>query len=383
MYDVGIVGMGAMGSTAAWRMARRGRRVIGFEQFSLGHDRGASAGETRIFRVAYREGDAYVPLLLSAERLWEELEADTGFTLRSHDGVASIGAENHPYISTTLQTIERHGLRAEVLEPGAANRRFPALNVLPGEVAVLDSHGGLIRPEMAVTVAARFAEDRGARILRHTKVTAIEPDSSGVWVHAGGAQYRVGRLVVCAGAWMDRFLNPSRAGLITPHRLVLHWFPLRRPELFMPGRFPVVLRNSLGSDLGIFPSQDGQTIKAGLAVDIGPIADADGLDRSVEPWESARTRALLAELYPDVWPEPVRAASYVDGFTPDENAVVGSLPDMPNVIFAGGFSAHGFKLAPAIGEALADLTERDETVQPIGHLALDRKMNAIGRNYLR
>lgn len=381
MFEVGVLGVGTMGSMAVWQLARRGVRVIGFEQFLIGHDRGAAAGETRIFRTAYREGADYVPLLSAAEGLWRQLEQDTGFDLLDLRGVASVGRPDHPAIAATIETVDRFGLDAEVLDAAEANARFPVLNVLADEVAVLDRHGGLVKPEIAVTVAVRSAEERGATIVRNTPVVAIEPDSSGVWIRTESDQYRVGTLIVTAGAWAGQFLNQVRPRLITPHRLVLHWFPTRRPGLFTPDKFPTVLRMSLGADIGMFPSQDGVTVKAGLNVDIGPIPSAERLERSVGYQESARIRAVLAALYPDISPEPVRAAAYTDGFTADEHAVVGPLAEMPNVLVAAGFSAHGFKLAPAIGAALADMATNGGTDLPIGHLSPDRAIHPLGRDY--
>ena len=65
--DVAIVGLGSMGSMAAWQLAARGAKVLGFEQFAPGHDRSAHGGESRIVRTTYQEGPAYVPLLQEAQ----------------------------------------------------------------------------------------------------------------------------------------------------------------------------------------------------------------------------------------------------------------------------------------------------------------------------
>src|SRR5579859_3808055 len=73
-YDIIIIGLGGMGSAAAWQLARRGARVLGLEQFGFGHDRGSSHGHTRIIRQAYYEDPAYVPLVRRAYQGWYELE---------------------------------------------------------------------------------------------------------------------------------------------------------------------------------------------------------------------------------------------------------------------------------------------------------------------
>src|ERR1700761_3961119 len=76
-YDVIVVGLGGMGSAAAYQLAARGSRVLGLEQHEPAHDRGSSHGGSRIIRQAYFEDPGYVPLLLRAYELWEKLAADS------------------------------------------------------------------------------------------------------------------------------------------------------------------------------------------------------------------------------------------------------------------------------------------------------------------
>ncbi|MER2256686.1 MAG: FAD-dependent oxidoreductase, partial [Priestia megaterium] len=72
-YDVIIIGLGAMGSTAAYQLAKKGQRVLGLEQYGPAHDLGSSHGGSRIIRQSYFEDPAYVPLLLRAYELWNEI----------------------------------------------------------------------------------------------------------------------------------------------------------------------------------------------------------------------------------------------------------------------------------------------------------------------
>ena len=62
-YDVIVVGVGAMGSSACYHLAKRGARVLGLEQFDIPHARGSSHGQSRMIRMAYYEHPDYVPLL--------------------------------------------------------------------------------------------------------------------------------------------------------------------------------------------------------------------------------------------------------------------------------------------------------------------------------
>ena len=123
--DVGIVGVGSMGSMAAWQLAARGAKVIGFEQFAPGHDRSAHGGESRIFRTAYLEGPAYVPLLQEAQRLWRQLERETGQQLLTLNGGLMIAPRATDFLRNVAACIERFDLPHAVLEPEETARRYP------------------------------------------------------------------------------------------------------------------------------------------------------------------------------------------------------------------------------------------------------------------
>src|SRR2546428_12515040 len=85
-----------MGALSAWRLAAQGARVIGFERYRPGHDRGSSHGDTRIFRSAYFESPEYVPLLRRAKRLWQELEKAAGAELATLAGGLALGRPERP-----------------------------------------------------------------------------------------------------------------------------------------------------------------------------------------------------------------------------------------------------------------------------------------------
>src|SRR5215213_42669 len=123
-FDVAVIGLGAMGSAALFNLARQGRRVIGVEQFEPGHDRGSSHGESRIIRQAYFEHPAYVPLLLRAYELWEDLERDDPGIFRPTGGLF-LGRPDTGAVSGSLTSARKHSLPHQVLDAGEIRRRFP------------------------------------------------------------------------------------------------------------------------------------------------------------------------------------------------------------------------------------------------------------------
>src|SRR5258708_21194477 len=85
-YEVLVLGLGAMGSAAAFQLARRGRKVLGIDRFAPPHSFGSSHGETRITRLAIGEGEHYTPLVLRSHELWREIEKETGADLLTITG---------------------------------------------------------------------------------------------------------------------------------------------------------------------------------------------------------------------------------------------------------------------------------------------------------
>jgi sarcosine oxidase len=366
--EVAVVGTGTMGAMALWQLARAGTGVIGFEQFTLGHDFSAGGGESRIFRIAYAEGPQYVPLLLRARDLWRELEAETGRDLLTVTGGLTIGDAGSAAVRNVLASAQRFSLPHELLDGRALAARYPQHQpLLPGELAVLDHTGGVIRPEFAVLAAAHRAQDLGATIYERTGVTAVEPDADGVTVHTGGRAYRVRKVVLAAGPWTARFV-PGLAHRITPRRVILTWHMAKDPAAYQPARFPVAIRDSDGIHISAYPSLDGGSVKTAVSAAFTDLDGPDSLDRNVGPAVLAIVTGAVARFLPGLVPSPIRVSAYMDGYTPDGHALAGPLPGAPNVWLLGGFSGHGFKFSPAIGQAVTDLIRDGTTNLPVDHL---------------
>src|SRR3954463_6173791 len=122
--DVVVCGLGAMGSAALYHLARRGKRVLGLERHSPGHDRGSSHGLTRIIRLGYFEHPSYVPLLRRAYELWRPFEAASGQPLLHITGIAEIGLPTSTLVRGTLAAAKLHDLPHEVLGASELRQRF-------------------------------------------------------------------------------------------------------------------------------------------------------------------------------------------------------------------------------------------------------------------
>ncbi|HEX7024334.1 MAG TPA: FAD-dependent oxidoreductase, partial [Gemmatimonadales bacterium] len=143
-YDVGIVGLGAMGSMAALELAQRGRRVIGFDRFHPPHPFGSSTGRSRIIREAYFEHPQYVPLVQRAYIKWAELEKAGNCSLLIPTGGIMIGPPDGILVAGARRSAMAYGLPFEELDAGALRRRFPVFEAGAGDVGLFESRAGVI-----------------------------------------------------------------------------------------------------------------------------------------------------------------------------------------------------------------------------------------------
>jgi sarcosine oxidase len=366
MYDVIVLGLGGMGTAAATELARRGRRVLGLEQFTPAHDRGSSHGDTRIIRQAYFEDPAYVPLLLHVYDLWADLERDDPGIFRLTGGLM-IGLPDAEVVAGSLASVREHGLPHELLDAGEIRTRFP--NFAPGddEIGLYETRSGYVRPERTVHEHVRRAVAAGADLRFEERALGWQADDSGVRVTTNRGTVEGDRLVVAPGAWAPQLLADLGVPMTVTRELVFWFEPSADPASYEPGRQPIFIWERPRASLYGFPCLDGvgRGAKIGLHRH-GLPTDPDALDREVAAHEVAEVTAVLRELVPTLPGTFLRGVTCLYTTTPDQDFVIGRHPEHPNVAVACGFSGHGFKFVPVVGEVLADLALEGATGHPIG-----------------
>jgi sarcosine oxidase len=371
-HDTIVVGLGAMGAAAAWQLASRGARVLGLEQFDIPHTLGSSHGFSRMTRMAYFEHPDYVPLLRSANRLWRQLEAETGQKLIYMTGGLYLGPAAGELVGGSLIAAKTHALAHELIAREDLRRRYPQFHLPDDFVGFLDHDAGFILPERAVAALAGLALRRGAQLHGREPVLDWSADATGVTVTTHRATYRAAKAIICGGPWSEQLLR----GIGVPLRVtrqVMGWVWPKRPELFEPPRLPVWavdhLDGSIHYGFPMWPDSPGFKL-----CHHAPAQEADptSVDRQISDGDEQTIRPFLRRFIPDADGPllSMRVCLYTN--SPDGHFVIDRHPEHPQVIFACGFSGHGFKFAPAIGAALADLATAGKTDHRIEFLARQR-----------
>jgi sarcosine oxidase len=365
-YDVIVIGLGGMGSAAAYHLASRGQRVLGLEKFTPAHSLGSSHGGSRIIRQSYFEDPAYVPLLLRAYELWEQLARDSEREVYRLTGGLFIGPPDCLTVAGSLRASRQWDLPHELLDGRDVAARFPNFTPATGDVALYEDKAGFARPEMTVQAHIDLAELTGAELhFGEPVLDWSETAGGGVQVSTERGSYTAGQLVICPGAWAPQLL--AEFGIpITIERQVLYWLdPVGGTAPFVD--HPIFIdENARGEQIYGFPAIDGP--HGGVKVAFfrkGIVCTPETIDRTVSDQEIAEMRGRVTELLPALDGTCVHSATCMYSNTPDEHFVIARHPDSANVTVACGFSGHGFKFVPVVGEILADLAIDGATGHPI------------------
>lgn len=361
-YDTIILGLGGMGSAAAFHLASRGKTVLGLERFQPVHSNGSSHGDSRIIRLAYHEHPSYVPLAHRAYELWRRLEHDTNTTLLRETGGLMIGLPDSSVVQGAMVSAREHNLAHEILDAAQIRRRYPVLNPRADEMAVYESVAGYLNPEAAIHAHLQQAASHGAELHFEEPVLNWSATSSHVEVQTGRDTYEAGRLIIAPGAWAPELL----ASLDIPleiHRHVMCWFqPVSHAGRFQPESFPIYIWDVDGHNC--FYGFPATTTSAGVKAALhsgGQPCTVQNVDRQIHPSDITEVRQYLQRFIPALNGDVFRSAACLYTMTTDQHFLVGLHPRHPNVAIAAGFSGHGFKFTGVLGEILADISIDGQT----------------------
>jgi sarcosine oxidase len=345
-FDVIVVGLGAMGSAAAYHLASRGRRVLGLDAHPAGHTLGSSHGETRIIRMAYWEHPNYVPLVRRAYALWDQLERDADAHLLQITGGLFIGEPNSDVVKGSRLSAEQHGLPHAMLDAAEIRARYPVFEAGSDHVALFEERAGVLFSERCIEAHLTLAGKAGAELHDSEPVRRWSARGDTVTVETDVARYTAERLVVAVGAWAGKL-----AGLpIRAERIPLYWFePLRDV-----GEVPIWIWGTEEGDFFGTPHFEWPGFKVGKHHS-ATYVDPDIVDRDIHAADEAPIRVFLSEKMPRLNGTVAQARVCLYENSPDTDFLIDVVPDQPNVIYAAGFSGHGFKFASVVGEILADM----------------------------
>lgn len=353
-YDIVVIGAGAMGSAAAYHLSATGKKVLVIDKFQPPHSMGSSHGESRIIREAYFESPLYVPLVQQAYALWQQLENEYGKQLFLKTGGLMLGDATSKVFAGAERSAAAYNIWYEVLESDAIKKKFPAFKPGKETTGLYERNAGLLFPEECIRAHILLAQKQHVEFCFNEKVIAIKNEGSGLRISTNRGEYVAGKLIVSAGAWMNKLFTDVQLPLSVA-RQVLFWFDYETAhrENFSPAHMPIYLWEYEKDKVFYgFPSVEN---KLKVAVHHkGKITDADTIDRTVAD-DEIKNMSNIIEEYLDVKVSFSHSAVCMYTNTPTEDFIIDYHPANNNIIIASPCSGHGFKFSSAIGKILCDM----------------------------
>src|SRR5580765_4512076 len=362
-YDVVVIGLGAMGSAASYQLAKHGAKVLGIDQFTPPHKYGSSHGETRITRQAIAEGKEYVPLVLRANEIWREIEAETSAKLYTQTGIlimASNAAEKpNKFVDNTITAAEQYAIKHSELTVDQIKSRFPQFNIQGDEKGYFEDGAGFLNAEACVKAELELAQKYGAELHYAETFVNYLQEADYIVVTTNKGEYRTEKLVFTVGPWVQNILPAKARNVIKIYRQVLYWFEIAgNNEQFDAASFPVFNWefNTAHEDFIYgFPSLDGKSVKVATE-QYDATTNPTDVDRSV----SAEETHVMYERYikpylPGLSSNCLKSEVCLYSVAPNWRFLIDFHPENRNVIIASPCSGHGFKHSAAIGEVVSDM----------------------------
>ena len=370
LYDAIVLGVGGVGSATLRELARRDLNVLGIDQFAVAHDRGSSHGKTRLIRQAYFEHPDYVPLLIRAYELWDELEQTTSRKLFYRSGLLEAGPVDGVLIRGVEESAQRHNLPIERLSEKEVAERFPQFRVPPGYLTVFEPTGGFLLVEQCVQANIDVACSLGAKVSAETTVHKLDLAESLSVLQTNRGVFAAPNLIVCAGAWVSQLL--PGIGDFRVVRKHLDWLRPSDNRMHIDQGCPGFLFEVEDGHFYGFPQIDDLGVKVAEHTGGESQHDPAQLTKEQDDKSLARTLEFVDRCLPLVTHETTHHDVCMYTISPDTHFVVDHHPDFENVVFAAGLSGHGFKFTPVLGEILCQMAIDGETSHAIEFLSNQR-----------
>jgi sarcosine oxidase len=369
-YDAIVIGAGVMGLSTAFELAQRGKRVLLLEQFDLQHPYGSSHGATRVIRTAYFEHPDYVPL---AQRAWDKWMTMGDFIVKT--GGLYVGPRDSPLIAGSIEAAEKHGLTYE-LDGGQLNAARKQMRVPEGFATFWEADCGVLMASAAVDHLVNRCRDQGVKLCANAALRDWSATDTGVRVTTDSSEFEADFLAICAGPWASQVLDHLKLSLVVTRQVVAYTEPAN-PLLFTSDRFPVTcFTDGDGAFYYAIPICNSgnyrtKAFKVGRH-NPGCIVSPNSVQRTSTVEDIEFASVGLQEFIPGALGRLVSSEICLYTSTPDGHFIIDLHPEYKRVAYACGFSGHGFKFAPVVGEALSDLMLHGRSELPVQFLRIDR-----------
>ena len=373
IYDVIIIGLGAMGSAASYYLSKNGVKVLGLDTYEPPHKLGSSHGHTRVIREAYHEGTSYVPIVKRAYELWNELDHEIEDKLILEYGGMYLG-DDGKYLSDAKKSAKKYDIPIKEFSSKEIKEKYNILNPPNNFKGLLENRSGAVFPEKAISNFLSKSINNGSSHNYNEKVIGWEKQSKFYKVETDKNNYFAEKLIFSSGAWIKN-LVPSLKLPVKIERQVLFWFdPIKDKDKFHYSNMPNTgwdLDN--GMEFYTQPNIENKGFKVAMHHN-GKFISEDDLNRESNADDLSIVKNFLEEYIPLANGKLIDSRVCVYTNTPDLDFIIDFYPNDENIIICSPCSGHGFKFTPAIGEICSELVINNAVNYDLSEFSIKRLM---------
>jgi N-methyl-L-tryptophan oxidase len=352
-YDLIIIGSGSVGAATGYYASRAGLNVLMTDAHLPPHQQGSHHGDTRLIRHAYGEGEKYVPLVLRAQQLWDQLASESGEAVFERTGVINLGPADSKFLANVAHSAKQWDLAVEKLDAPSLMARWPEISVPEDYIGLFEADSGVLRSELAVKTWIHLARQAGCAQLFNCPVTALRHGAEGVTIETAEGEFVGKKVLISAGTWV-RQLIPTLP--VQPVRKVFAWFQADG-RYSSKNHFPAFTGEMPNGDQYYgFPAEDN-------ALKIGRHNGGQLIDEAQqrtpfghEAGDGSECFGFLRQFLPGIGGCLYGASCTYDN-SPDEDFIIDTLPEHPDTLIITGLSGHGFKFAPVLAEIACEFAQ--------------------------
>ncbi len=371
--DVVVIGAGVNGASIGYQLAKHseGRIVIIDARAPVGGISGRTFGQVR----QHYSNELMVRMAMRGFDVICNWATEVGFGDPGYERLGYLLLVSQDQIDGLLRNIEigaTTGVDTSFVTPHEIAQIEPMLHTKDIAGGAYEPNGGYIDVSKMVNSWLAAAADEGASIIAPAEVAEITINSTRAVTgvkFADGTEIRSPIIVAATGAWATDLLDPLEIEVpVQRRRLDMAW---QTTECGSPQLQTCV--TDANSNLVIRPGRGRQVLIVAYPPEmpeiIDPLADASKEDHAAH---AKRIAAAVKQRLPEMRliTEPTALVSGAYDVTPDYHPILGwasEISDIDGLYLAVGFSGHGLKLSPAVGEiaAAAVLNQKDLSGQPV------------------
>ena len=389
--DVIVIGGGSVGLASALAAAKLGQSVTVLEQFEFGNQNGSSAGHVRMWRAAITE-PSHAKLAFEAEKMYIDLERETGEKFLYRKGLLNFGVETNyteqGTIETAYQVLKSLGKNCIKYNKKQLETRFPFKNLPENYFAVYSEDNAVIDVKKFIKLMISENKKYGVDLHENEKVIDIKSEVNGVVVETNNQIYYAKKAIVTPGPYTNEITRYFNFKLnILFWNMSFAYYKITNPSLEFPMWFQFDTpdkNNPSKLFYGFPPVKFGREGFVRLAVDWASHKFSDISQRHYLPGviDIDITRQYVEKHMRGVSSMPIDMTTAVQAQMPDNLSVLDFMPEQfvdyhkNIVLFSGGWA---YKFIPLFGKICADLAIYGETKYDYSEFSILRK-NIIQQN---